>query len=427
MQIAFYDEQHLFILFAGSLRRNNGYGIGFTVLVFIQEQQIAGDRRMFRSGGIQVSGFPFQTHGFHARVLGNIRYAGILQAEGCKHCRPVAIGIAVPLTVAGDAAADAHFIHLEITGAFPYIQLRFGNHYDIIPEEGTADQFLKGFLPVSAGFQIRGNITVAVGGVGMLGNGAAFQRPIALIRVGVTFCFFQTAGIVAFHCQVAILGMGMRLLLFQTAGIVLFQYIAVGTVSMSLRFLLLAGKGICIALAAVGMTFRFRCLTYQRGNHTAFVMGMLLRFLQTAAQGLLVASTVMAVGGFLREITQPLSCVAVASVGMSQGFFQGTGQNTLTAIVAVGMSLLLRQGAGENSMQAIFRVGVGGGLFRLTDQLLQYAGISVDMLVNTAECFSCHGDARKFQTPEHCRDHQQRHKPLRFQETAADGVAFIHL
>ena len=88
---------------------------------------------------IQVGSFPFQSHSLRTCVEGHIFCACIVEAERNKHCRPIAVGIAVPLAVAGYAATHAICINLEIQSTFGITKLRPGYQNCVLPGGRATD------------------------------------------------------------------------------------------------------------------------------------------------------------------------------------------------------------------------------------------------------------------------------------------------
>ena len=84
--------------------------------------------------------------------------------------------------------ADALGIHLEVKGAFCVAQLGLGNDHQVFFDGGTLDHIGKETIPVVGRFQVRVDVTVAAGDMGVFFFGA-----------GHTFCivgmlFFPAEG-----------------------------------------------------------------------------------------------------------------------------------------------------------------------------------------------------------------------------------------
>ena len=152
---------------------------------------------MIRRPGIQLGAFPFQPHGFRSRVQRDIPDPGIIQTERHKHRRPVAVGIAVPLAIAGNAPPHAVLIHLEVFLAFRHAQLGACHRQDILCIAGASDQFRQGVFPHIGSLQIGRQVTVAAGRMDMLLQGAFFQNPVTAVRMAVSFRLLQSAEVAA--------------------------------------------------------------------------------------------------------------------------------------------------------------------------------------------------------------------------------------
>ena len=85
--------------------RNQTHMLALAVCVPIEENQIAGFGGMGLSISVKIHIFPRQSldPSSAAAMGGNILYSGIFHTEGGKHCTPITVGIAVPLTVTGIA------------------------------------------------------------------------------------------------------------------------------------------------------------------------------------------------------------------------------------------------------------------------------------------------------------------------------------
>ena len=103
---------------------HNGGGLSRSVAVFVQEGHITGDRRIAFNAAIQFPVFPALAHNVRAGIDQLLGEAGISQAEGREHIGPVAVRVAVPLTVAGDAAfGHTVFVQSKVAFAFRVTQL----------------------------------------------------------------------------------------------------------------------------------------------------------------------------------------------------------------------------------------------------------------------------------------------------------------
>ena len=377
IQVALNGEQYVFLQLG-----NDGNGIGTAVFVLIQEDQIAGDGTCFRNGFVQFGFFPLGTHGFRAGVQGNIQDTGVVQTEGDEHGGPVAVGVAVPLAVTGDAPADAGIIHLEIEAAFCVVKLRLGYHNDIFCGDGTAYHTGQGHFPVICGFQVCVDITVAVFCVDMFRQGTGFRNAVAFLTMTVALSFFQSAEETVGVQGVAFLRMEMGLYFRDTAGI--------------------SGVG---GITGFVMGVIFRLGAGQYGFHTGIRVGMFLRFFQTA-------------GG--------VENAAVGTVFMGS-LCQGAGQRIQGTFRCVGMAFLFREEAGEASVQTVGAMGMGLHFCEGTGQFPGGAFFCVNMLVITAEGFARHGDAGKLQTPEDAANDQQGKQWQNTAEAALGYPGFLYL
>ena len=160
------------------------------VTIFAQEQQVTRSQSVVLiHRPIKTCPLPFQSHRLGACIGGSL-HPCIMQAEGGKHRRPIAVGVAVPLSVAGDAPSDTQRIHLKVPFAFGLTQLGFGDLHHHLCGGGLPLHLRQTHLPVLFGLQIGGDVAVTT-----LHMNVLLQRTdgdfITRLDMDVFLCLFQ--------------------------------------------------------------------------------------------------------------------------------------------------------------------------------------------------------------------------------------------
>ena len=163
--------------------------VGIAVSIRIQKQQIAAVAQLF-VGLLENFRILRQTHHIvNARAprRGLLRNSRIVQAEHGEHTRPIAVRVAVPLSVSGDADFCLAVVGQNVVAlTLAATQLGLGDHHNVIrPIAGACRQVS---LPNLRRLQIRRGVCIAGNCVDMLLHAAQPRDRIARVRVGMYPC-----------------------------------------------------------------------------------------------------------------------------------------------------------------------------------------------------------------------------------------------
>ena len=219
--------------------------VGKAVAIPIKEHQIARLRDITARLTIKIHGGELVDPRAHARLKGNEVpvHTCVMQAEGHEHGAPVAVGVSVPVAVAGITVAPP-LRHDKVPDALGVAKLRLGDCQHVIGPFACEIDSREGALPVCRVFHIGRGIA----GFFVLGRFFLFSRLILVLRgrkaglcmgmplrfgkltgqnaadfrarlaVRVSFGFLQSTGVYRFFGITSIC-MGMSLRFFKTANI----------------------------------------------------------------------------------------------------------------------------------------------------------------------------------------------------------------
>ena len=396
--------------------------VGSAVIVPIKEDQIAGIGNIAFRFRIQISFFqcvdPVGTIG----ILWEVLHACVMQAEGNKHCAPVAVRDAVPRTVTGVALQIVIFVYNVISCAFGVAHLASCN------SQYRLDIITGGFgphcLPLLLGFQVCRRIGKAGQGVGVDRHFTDQSFFIASIGMFMVRCRFQGADQLLRRGEASFcVDMGRRGL-FQAAAVMGNLGIAAVRVGVCLRFLQAAavdrGEGVAIIPMGMGGSFLQAAHYGSDFRIASLAVGMRFRFLQLAAEHSFCDCAAFRMGmalGFRQSAGQKAFRDRLASfrVDMAFGFCQGAGQKTFRDRLAsfrMGMAVIRRFCADQLRMG---RVAFLGMYMAFAQQYLFVASFAMRMLLEAAKDLRFFGDGRKDQHvggAEHDHAHHGAQNPL---------------
>ena len=166
-------------------------GVHRSIAVFIQEDNVAGSRQIALQTAVASLLLPPKSHHLSAGVQQFIGEACISQTEGGEHVRPIAVGIAVPLAVTGNAVfAFTVFCKGIILFTLLRAQLGAGDEDQIFRH--IARQLRQGRQPDLCGLHIHRGVRIACDLVDVFFLAAGIHRLVARLGVGIhRLCFRQ--------------------------------------------------------------------------------------------------------------------------------------------------------------------------------------------------------------------------------------------
>ena len=131
--------------------------------VIPEEHQVARDGGILSGVGVFSQVPPKGRHGGGAGVAGVFRRirAGVMEAEGDEHGRPIPVGGAVPGAVPGVAPADAVPSHFVIFLTFPVAYLGLGDAYQVLAQVSGVGVVGEQALPIQGRFRVGGFVCIA--------------------------------------------------------------------------------------------------------------------------------------------------------------------------------------------------------------------------------------------------------------------------
>ena len=363
-------------------------------------------------------------HGFGAGVDREVIQICVVQTERDKHGRPIAVGVAVPLTVAGDAPADAGLIYLEVAAAFAVAQLGKGDFNDSLSRGHGFVRFRQVPFPICAGFQIGGQVAVAAYVMDMFFQRTVIQTFVTgFWGVAVSRCGFFVA-IQQGFCGQARLCVDMPVIFGRSAAETgadlptgVFVPVAVGflqtadegvfcdkiarvLVGVPRGFLGGADQDAVITIFAVCSVGLFQA-AHKNGLHTGFFVGVVFVPVEAAIRQGGHAGFAVVVSACFYSVRFQRLFVASFAMGVRLCCRFRTNQRFFQTIMAVEVGRGFLQSADQFPRQAAFVMGVRFCFLQKTHELRVVAIRGVDVFLLSAESFAGHGNAGQLQRPEH--------------------------